>query len=53
MRDLHPDLALSSQDEEMQANANTLAVLLNEIVGLHSTDNQFQKAVADHTSASI
>lgn len=32
MRDLHPDLALSSQDEEMQSQANTLAVLLNEIV---------------------
>eukprot|EP00200_Dunaliella_tertiolecta_P008265 CAMPEP_0202371258 /NCGR_PEP_ID=MMETSP1127-20130417/2690_1 /ASSEMBLY_ACC=CAM_ASM_000462 /TAXON_ID=3047 /ORGANISM="Dunaliella tertiolecta, Strain CCMP1320" /LENGTH=355 /DNA_ID=CAMNT_0048967441 /DNA_START=1391 /DNA_END=2459 /DNA_ORIENTATION=- len=31
MRDLHPDLALASQDEEMQSQAHTLAVLLNEI----------------------
>ena len=32
MRDLHPDLALSSQDEEMKDQAHMLAVLLNEIV---------------------
>jgi curved DNA-binding protein CbpA len=31
MRDLHPDLAMASQDEEIQSQANTLAVLLNEI----------------------
>lgn len=34
MRDLHPDLALSSQDEEMKDQAHMLAVLLNEIVSV-------------------